>query len=420
LKGGQEAWVAGTYGLGTIHVVPLNLRNQVIQDEVDIEQMWRRLLWLPPWDSTARWYGYRGKLNPAHPNADPIATRTAVPPMGLVKAMNIYAPRSDESMNYNMNHGHASDLLGRQGIAEYLVDIPGVAPLPLSWLFAFSLVYLICIGPLDYFVLKRIGKQPWTWVTFPVYIVLFSGVAMVGTAISKGDQAMIKRLEIVDVLPGTNLVRGTSHLSIFATTKTKVSVVSEVPSSFSVPTVSEGGFMEGVQQQQGMGSRVLSWGTQTWTLAFAATDWVADHPDVNISVHQDAQGSLTVKNESSLSLSECEAFWKGGPTKYWSVGSVESRTTTLNAPTENSSMYSSDDDYVHYDAENLTAWSKQVALTYREKTRGDLSNTFTGLLVCMTPEPLEKVEIKGLAGKTESLNVIRIPFELNAQYLESL
>ena len=45
------AWVVGSYGLGSVHMVSLNLRDPAFQQAVDVEAMWRTLLWLPSPDS---------------------------------------------------------------------------------------------------------------------------------------------------------------------------------------------------------------------------------------------------------------------------------------------------------------------------------------------------------------------------------
>ncbi|MEZ4241770.1 MAG: hypothetical protein R3F59_37600, partial [Myxococcota bacterium] len=140
---GAPLWVSAPYGLGSVHVVltdadasPLDLRQS--------EQGWRALLTLaPPGASAADQLaaepiGYAGEVTEML-HLDPPAV-----------AADVVVPDVDPQF------------LARQALS----DIPGVAPLPMSWLVAFSAVYLLAIGPLDYLGLRLIRRQPWTWVTF--------------------------------------------------------------------------------------------------------------------------------------------------------------------------------------------------------------------------------------------------------------
>ena len=202
-------------------------------------------------------------------------------------------------------------------VLNYLADIPGVAPLPLSWLLGFALTYLFFIGPFDYFLLKRLNKQPWTWVTFPIYIVVFSTLAMVGTSISKGSQAVVKRLEVVDLLPGTNWARGSSNVGVFATGRTRVVMEPGFTSSVAQPFGD--GFMEKLHQRQRMGADLLEWNTQTWTLAYARTDWSEPLAQFDVQVQHESSGRVVVNNQTGVRLRACNIRYRG---KYWPVDDI--------------------------------------------------------------------------------------------------
>ena len=65
--------------------------------------------------------------------------------------------------------GQASD-----GIFKAMIDTRQIHQLPVAWLLLLLVVYLVVIGPLDQFWLKRIGRPMLTWITFPCYVVAFS------------------------------------------------------------------------------------------------------------------------------------------------------------------------------------------------------------------------------------------------------
>jgi hypothetical protein len=64
-------------------------------------------------------------------------------------------------------------------MAYALAEIAG-PDLPSSTQLAFFLLlYVICIGPLNYLVLRRLDRREWAWLTIPLVILIFSGGAYV-------------------------------------------------------------------------------------------------------------------------------------------------------------------------------------------------------------------------------------------------
>jgi hypothetical protein len=68
----------------------------------------------------------------------------------------------------------------------------------------FLAVYIILIGPLNYLVLKRLGRRELAWVTIPIIITLCSTTAYMTGFSLRGTQAIINRLALVQVFPGSN------------------------------------------------------------------------------------------------------------------------------------------------------------------------------------------------------------------------
>src|SRR5207249_2777093 len=63
-----------------------------------------------------------------------------------------------------------------------------VHKLPVYWLLLLLAVYLLVIGPFDHWILKRLKKQMWTWITFPGYVLFFSGlIYYIGFLLRAGD-----------------------------------------------------------------------------------------------------------------------------------------------------------------------------------------------------------------------------------------
>ena len=104
------------------------------------------------------------------------------------------------------------------GIFGAMIDTRQVHKLPVSWLLLLLLVYLVVIGPLDQYWLKRIGRPMLTWITFPCYVVLFSLVIyLIGYKLRAGESEW-NDLHVVDVLAkgdGVEL-RGRTYSSVYS------------------------------------------------------------------------------------------------------------------------------------------------------------------------------------------------------------
>ena len=77
---------------------------------------------------------------------------------------------------------------GTSADAELMNKMKGSGgSLRLSWFVAFLIAYLLLVGPVNYFVLKRRGRKELLWVTVPVLALVFSGVAYGLARGSRGD-----------------------------------------------------------------------------------------------------------------------------------------------------------------------------------------------------------------------------------------
>ena len=170
---GYALWSIGTYGLGTITVLTVDPSMAPLYRTSDL---WRSLLWLPrPDDAGTAWWS---RLETPDRAADPAKGHS------LAAALRVYQPETLQCHYGDDTHEFADF---EYPIRSRLSDIPGASPLPLSWLILFSGLYLLAIGPLDFFVLRWLGREPWTWVTFPLTVVVFSAAALVGTAYAGAD-----------------------------------------------------------------------------------------------------------------------------------------------------------------------------------------------------------------------------------------
>jgi hypothetical protein len=104
------------------------------------------------------------------------------------------------------------------GLFGAMLDSRQVRKLPVGWLLVLLLAYLAIIGPVDYYLLKRLRRPMLTWITFPAYVVLFSGlIYFIGYKLRAGVSEW-NEMNLVDILPREDRaeLRGRTYVSIYS------------------------------------------------------------------------------------------------------------------------------------------------------------------------------------------------------------
>lgn len=80
--------------------------------------------------------------------------------------------------------------------------LPGVTVLPeATAMVGFLALYIVLIGPLNYFLLARLGRRELGWITIPALIGLFTVVAWVTGFNLRGEEVVLSRLTVVESWP---------------------------------------------------------------------------------------------------------------------------------------------------------------------------------------------------------------------------
>ncbi|MBN1851824.1 MAG: hypothetical protein JW829_03840 [Pirellulales bacterium] len=112
------------------------------------------------------------------------------------------------SLGYN-------DLTGQLRVS--LDEFPGVHIVPFALVTLLAVLYIALIGPLDYLIVRRwLARPALTWITLPVWIVLFSLLAWWIGWKYKSDQVRANHAELVDIDGTTGQVRGTVWVHLFS------------------------------------------------------------------------------------------------------------------------------------------------------------------------------------------------------------
>lgn len=303
--GGDPVWVVGTYGLGTVSVLGFDPRGTTARSGLHPELVWRAVLHLPPPGGDALPILAVGRQAGGGAVLDALGLRSSQP-----GADDAQSPYDVELQEYEATL-----------IEGFLRDIPGVEPIPIAWLVAFSGLYLLLIGPVDFVVLRWLRREVLTWITFPLMIVVFSAVALVGITYLKGTQAVVTRHEVVDLLPGTDLWRGTALYGVWSTQRAKVGVRSGFDGGIGEPVEGHGYLVDAAFEHGPEGSEGR-FTAQTWALAYARTTWTG--PRTGALRLSAIPGGYRLHNELPFDLDASGVCLDG---QTWALGPVAAGAT---------------------------------------------------------------------------------------------
>ena len=218
------------------------------------------------------------------------------------------------------------------GVFGSLIDSRQIRKLPVPWLLALLAAYLIVIGPLDYYWLKKIKRQMLTWITFPCYVAIFSVlIYLIGYKLRAGESEW-NEFHLVDILPGaeTATLRGRAYASVYSPVNAAYPV--QGPESFSV--------MRGEQSREGSEELSRSRLEQTgggfkgrvtapvWTSQLYESDWLQTGPaPLRASILPHAEGwEVRVGNAERRRMS---AGWLVIDGRIFDLGVMTSGATNL-------------------------------------------------------------------------------------------
>jgi hypothetical protein len=170
-----------------------------------------------------------------------------------------------------------SGSMSLDGVFGAMVDSKQVRKLPVGWLLLLLLAYLVVIGPLDHYWLRKINKQMLTWITFPTYVALFSLlIYFIGYKLRSGEMEW-NELHVVDVTPHGDRadLRGRVYCSAYSPANARYSVASDQGYSTLRGEIGQGGVQElskATIEQRGNGfTAQLS--VPVWTSQLFVNDW---------------------------------------------------------------------------------------------------------------------------------------------------
>ena len=99
-----------------------------------------------------------------------------------------------------------------------LEQFPGVKLIPFGWVAFFIFLYILLIGPGDYFFLKKVlrNRMELTWITFPTIVVVVSLTAYFAAYFVKGRDLRVNKVDVLDVDVASGQARGSTFVNMFS------------------------------------------------------------------------------------------------------------------------------------------------------------------------------------------------------------
>lgn len=116
-----------------------------------------------------------------------------------------------------VKHTGYNDLSGQ--LRSALDQFQNIVFVPYWVVAVLVLLYLLLIGPFDYFFLRRFAKRmEWTWLTLPLIVAAFCLIPYALAKHLKGKRFQMNQVEIVDIDIDSRFVRGTTWVHAYSPT----------------------------------------------------------------------------------------------------------------------------------------------------------------------------------------------------------
>ncbi len=218
---------------------------------------------------------------------------------------------------------------------EASASLPGLALPSLALICCFLGLYVLALGPINYLVLRYLKRSELAWVSIPVLVVFFSGLAFLVGSLSRGNQPVINQMAIVQVWPDAPqaIVHGLAgvYSPRRGTYDARVSgqfLVSSIPSTYSLAERS-GTFLESEQQVLLPDFRIDVGGIRSLMMEGSVP---APAFDNGLVLTIDEHGVVlngTVTNNSDLKLTDAVLMYPGGSLAIGDLGPGDSYEVNL-------------------------------------------------------------------------------------------
>ena len=236
---------------------------------------------------------------------------------------------------------------GMEAAGNFATTMESFGEMPVVSFFlvaVFILGYILLIGPVDYFFLKKVAKRlEWTWITFPTLVLVVSVGAYFAAYYIKGDEMRLNKVDLIDLDLGHQRVAGNSWVTVFSPNLQKYDLQvtpQGVGATEGQPVISwlgkPGQGPRGFDRQQGPGlfRRDYEYGPdaasmvgvpiQVWGMKSFATRWQgtfkpAELLDARFTLNEQLALNGQITSRLPVTLTACRLMYKN---LYWELGTL--------------------------------------------------------------------------------------------------
>lgn len=423
---GRPLGLVSRPGTGRIVLLTFDPAAGELRGGFDRDRFWRQLLglWQPmsrdyqlsdTWDGEVEQGRYRAGIA-GKPFDTPVVGCPTHEVAALAMAGYEYGGETTPTHLHRANLGVPNtQYLWWQGLSNAIGDFAAAAPLSLYFILIFGALYLLLIGPLDYVVLRRVGKPMLTWITFPVLAIGFSVAAGFVIQAQKAGDSESHCLTLLDVMPTAEVARGTAWCSIWASRRTDLLVDVSRGEGWSLPArendYDQGGY-DGYGYNQtevvgsGLGIRsepghaLLEFEASQWSASNFRSQWI-DAETGDARWYRDDEGGVVLRNDLGVDL---VGAWIVDGGHFLKVGDVNSGSARAAVEDPQGPLPTSFESEAH---QAMFAWAYDAV----DDPVGHLhvGTPDRPVLVGFARTPVGVPQFEGLRGVDSSQTLVRVP-----------
>jgi hypothetical protein len=162
-------------------------------------------------------------------------------------------PETNKEQVGQVTHFGFDDLAGQ--LRGALDQYSGATLVAFSWVASLVVVYLLLLGPGDYFLLRYFGRPHWTWGTLGLMVVTFAALTSWLSASWKEPRLRVNQAQVVDFDVEGQFSRGISWANIYSPTSDRFQLALRVAGG----EQSRNGSQENSQVAAGDANALLAW-----------------------------------------------------------------------------------------------------------------------------------------------------------------
>jgi len=101
-------------------------------------------------------------------------------------------------------------------VMEHLYQLAEMRPLSIWWVILTLTALALVLGPVDYMVLKRLDRLPYTWLTSTGWIVLFTVGAYYGVQALRGGSMQLRAVSVLDGIANSDCAWATYYTGLYS------------------------------------------------------------------------------------------------------------------------------------------------------------------------------------------------------------